>query len=92
VGSEEGEVEGRILEEIRQSLSVGQRQGHTTEGEHGYSYWTQGRAKEAEEYLWDVVYGGLDGLAYVRSLAEFVCGGSTRDVVGPFSCIFVFVR
>ncbi|CCL98021.1 uncharacterized protein FIBRA_00014 [Fibroporia radiculosa] len=32
----------------------------------------QGTAEWAEEYLRDVVYGGVDGLAYVRSLAEFV--------------------
>lgn len=27
---------------------------------------------ESDEYVRDVVYGGIDGLAYVRSLAEFV--------------------
>ncbi|KAL0948549.1 hypothetical protein HGRIS_011109 [Hohenbuehelia grisea] len=35
-------------------------------------YWTSQRATEAEEYITDLVYGGVDGLAYVRSLAEFV--------------------
>lgn len=35
-------------------------------------YWTAQRAAEAEEYVKDVVYGGVDGFAYVRSLAEFV--------------------
>ncbi|KAK2462175.1 hypothetical protein APHAL10511_005807 [Amanita phalloides] len=35
-------------------------------------YWSLKRAAEAEEHLRDVVYGGVDGLAYVRSLAEFV--------------------
>ncbi|KAJ7226749.1 hypothetical protein GGX14DRAFT_347386 [Mycena pura] len=35
-------------------------------------YWSTAHALEAEEYLRDVVYGGVDGLAYVRSLAEFV--------------------
>ncbi len=35
-------------------------------------YFTSQRAAEAEEYIRDVVYGGVDGLAYVRSLAEFV--------------------
>lgn len=35
-------------------------------------YFTSERAAEAEEYIRDVVYGGADGLAYVRSLAEFV--------------------
>ncbi|KAF9530721.1 hypothetical protein CPB83DRAFT_762505 [Crepidotus variabilis] len=36
-----------------------------------HGYWTNQRAIEAEEYLKDVVYGGVGGLAYVRSLAEF---------------------
>ncbi|KAM5545551.1 hypothetical protein V8D89_000589 [Ganoderma adspersum] len=35
------------------------------------SYW-RGRATEAEAYIRDVVYGGVDGLAYARSLAEFL--------------------
>ena len=35
-------------------------------------HWTTRRAVEAEEYLRDVVYGGVDGFAHVRSLAEFV--------------------
>ncbi|GJE90646.1 bromodomain-containing protein [Phanerochaete sordida] len=34
-------------------------------------YWAR-RARAAEDYVRDVVYGGVDGLAYVRSLAEFV--------------------
>ncbi|KDR66932.1 hypothetical protein GALMADRAFT_1137065 [Galerina marginata CBS 339.88] len=37
-------------------------------------YWTTQRAAEAEEYVRDLVYGGVDGFAYVRSLAEFVDG------------------
>ncbi|KAF8811316.1 hypothetical protein BYT27DRAFT_7253025 [Phlegmacium glaucopus] len=36
------------------------------------AYWTTQRAAEAEDYIRDIVYGGVDGLAYVRSLAEFV--------------------
>ena len=36
------------------------------------SYWTSQRSAEAEEYLRDVVYGGVDGLAYVTSLARFL--------------------
>ena len=36
------------------------------------AYWTSQRAAEAEGYIRDLVYGGVDGLAYVRSLAEFV--------------------
>jgi bromodomain-containing protein 7/9 len=37
-------------------------------------YWTDARARDAAEYLRDVVYGGPDGLAYIRSIAEFVSG------------------
>lgn len=37
-------------------------------------YWTDARAREATEYLRDVVYGGPDGFAYIRSVAEFVSG------------------
>jgi bromodomain-containing protein 7/9 len=35
-------------------------------------YWSTQRVAEAEEYVRDVVYGGVDGFAYVRSLAAFV--------------------
>jgi bromodomain-containing protein 7/9 len=35
-------------------------------------YWTAQSAAKAQDYIRDVVYGGVDGLAYVRSLAEFV--------------------
>lgn len=34
-------------------------------------YWAE-KAGEAEAYIRDVVYGGVDGYAYVRSLAEFL--------------------
>ncbi|EAU83578.1 hypothetical protein CC1G_07951 [Coprinopsis cinerea okayama7 len=36
------------------------------------NYWTAERIAEAEGYIRDLVYGGEDGLAYVRSLAEFM--------------------
>ncbi|THU95384.1 hypothetical protein K435DRAFT_131068 [Dendrothele bispora CBS 962.96] len=36
------------------------------------SYFNSVRAAEAEDYVRDVVYGGVDGLAYARSIAEFV--------------------
>ena len=42
--------------------------------EEGDVYWSKQRAAEAEDYVRDVVYGGAEGLAYVRSLAEFVDG------------------
>ena len=47
-------------------------------------YWTVQRASEAEEYIRDIVYGGVDGLAYARSLAEFVAGGKPREEVSLF--------
>ncbi|KAI0338767.1 hypothetical protein BDW22DRAFT_1362481 [Trametopsis cervina] len=34
-------------------------------------YWAR-RGKQAEEYIKDMVYGGVDGFAYIRSLAQFV--------------------
>ncbi|KAF9448690.1 hypothetical protein P691DRAFT_729247 [Macrolepiota fuliginosa MF-IS2] len=43
-------------------------------------YFTSRRAAEAEEYIRDVVYGGVNGLAYVRSLAEFVGGSDPVEV------------
>ena len=35
------------------------------------SYW-RNKVVEAEAYIQDVVYGGIDGVAYVRSVAEFL--------------------
>ncbi|KAG7098803.1 hypothetical protein E1B28_000708 [Marasmius oreades] len=35
-------------------------------------YWSVNRAIEGESYIRDVVYGGSSGLAYVRSVAEFL--------------------
>ncbi|TFK21682.1 hypothetical protein FA15DRAFT_597404 [Coprinopsis marcescibilis] len=43
------------------------------------NYWTKHRAIEAESYIRDLVYGGEDGLAYVRSLAAFMDYGSSED-------------
>jgi len=38
---------------------------------------TEAAALNAQDYIWSLVYGGVDGVAYVRSLAEFV--GSPRS-------------
>jgi len=80
-----GEEEERVFDAIRVSLDceAAGKKLHTggleaksavfndaNAGRDGY--WTTQRAAEAEEYIRDVVYGGVDGLAYVRSLAEFV--------------------
>ncbi|KAF7290811.1 Bromodomain-containing 7 [Mycena indigotica] len=35
-------------------------------------YWGKERKLEAEGYIIDMLYGGVEGLAYVRSLAEFI--------------------
>jgi bromodomain-containing protein 7/9 len=35
-------------------------------------YWSDEKAEEAWDYIRDVVYGGVNGFAYVRSIAEFV--------------------
>ena len=42
-------------------------------------YWLR-RGRLAEDYLRDMVYGGLDGFAYIRSLADFVAPTSMQDV------------
>lgn len=50
-------------------------------GDGHVDYWTAERAASAERYIRDVVYGGVDGLAYVRSLAEFVRRDSEDPMV-----------
>ncbi|KXN92485.1 Bromodomain-containing protein 7 [Leucoagaricus sp. SymC.cos] len=50
-------------------------------------YFTSQRAAEAEEYIRDVVYGGVDGFAYVRSLAEFVSSASQEGAFSPHSSL-----
>lgn len=39
---------------------------------------TEAAALNAQDYIWSLVYGGVDGLAYVRSLAEFI-GNPSSD-------------
>jgi len=39
---------------------------------------TEAAALNAQDYIWSLIYGGVDGMAYVRSLAEFV--GSPRPL------------
>ncbi|KAI0313522.1 hypothetical protein OF83DRAFT_1141054 [Amylostereum chailletii] len=40
----------------------------------GEDYWTAQQAHDAQRWVRDMVYGGTEGLAYVRSIAEFVSG------------------
>ncbi|KAH9933690.1 hypothetical protein B0H21DRAFT_759894 [Amylocystis lapponica] len=58
-------------ESVDMDMDTEPREQHT-------QYWL-GKGMEAEEYLRDLVYGGVDGLAYVRSLAEFVSPPETLD-------------
>lgn len=69
--AEEG-VFARIREEVCEDGDVGGGvSASNMEGGAG-GYWSKARAMEAQGYIRDVVYGGPDGLAYVRSLEEFV--------------------
>ena len=45
------------------------------------TFLTDEGAEEAWDYLRDVVYGGVDGYAYVRSLAEFVAPSVDPDEI-----------
>ncbi|KZT01114.1 uncharacterized protein LAESUDRAFT_707961 [Laetiporus sulphureus 93-53] len=69
--------EEKVCEAIRESIEASTAEGYPMDVQMGGAegageeYW-RGKDAEAEEYLRDVVYGGVDGLAYVRSLAEFV--------------------
>lgn len=63
LGSEEAFFDV-IREDVDVTMAV-EEQSHE-------SYWTRKRAADAQDYIRDVVYGGVDGLAYVKSLAEFL--------------------
>jgi bromodomain-containing protein 7 len=43
------------------------------------TYPTEAAALNAQDYIWSLVYGGVDGLAYVRSLAEFIWNPSPSN-------------
>jgi len=43
---------------------------------------TEATALNAQDYIWSLVYGGVDGLAYVRSLAEFIGSPSSSNSEG----------
>lgn len=76
VGNDLGSVE-KLLDAIKQRLEGPELDEYGLEARllpgvvpTNENYWEQ-RTKQAEDYIVDVVYGGVDGLAYVRSLAEF---------------------
>jgi bromodomain-containing protein 7 len=60
--------EEALFDAIREDVDESMDSDESSDDE----YWTGKRAAEAQDYIRDVVYGGVDGLAYVRSLAEFV--------------------
>jgi bromodomain-containing protein 7/9 len=63
-----GETEEKLLHVIRESVDPDDVENLDISRDH----WSLERSKEAKAYVRDVVYGGVDGFAYVRSLAEFV--------------------
>ncbi|KAF7329360.1 Bromodomain-containing 7 [Mycena kentingensis (nom. inval.)] len=69
------EAEALVKSLVKQSVDVGARAaGMMQQYPHQREpdYWGTERRLEAAGYIADVVYGGVEGLAYVRSLAEFV--------------------
>ncbi|THH15407.1 hypothetical protein EW146_g5058 [Bondarzewia mesenterica] len=70
--------EDKLFDAIRASVetpAVGAKPAPSAVDEliaNGAGYWTRERACRAQDYLREVVYGGVDGLAYIRSIAEFV--------------------
>jgi bromodomain-containing protein 7/9 len=81
VRGHEGEEEEKLFEAIRESLDLEAVAAKTDISDHVLGkaeYWSTQRAAAAEEYIRDAVYGGVGGLAYIRSLAEFVTVGQRQ--------------
>ncbi|CDO72033.1 hypothetical protein BN946_scf184943.g68 [Trametes cinnabarina] len=74
LGAELGSEE-KLFDAVRQSVELPvagpSRSAEVKMETDSDSYW-EGKTAEAEAYIRDVVYGGVDGFAYVRSLAEFL--------------------
>ncbi|KAG5636173.1 hypothetical protein H0H81_008923 [Sphagnurus paluster] len=87
VPGREGDEEAKVLDVVRDTLDV----RITETGSQAQEYWNAQRALDAERYLRDVIYGGADGLAYVRSLAEFsdvsmhLAAWVEREVIDPIT-------
>lgn len=70
-----GDDEQVAAEIIKESLDCGASATNVSMGPsvpRDASQWFTTQAPDAEDYIRDVVYGGTEGFAYVRSLAEFV--------------------
>ncbi|KAJ3733568.1 hypothetical protein DFJ43DRAFT_1023331 [Lentinula guzmanii] len=82
-----GDDEQMTTEFIKESLNCAPPPPSTTNLHAGSSVsrdalnWFPTQASEAEDYIRDVVYGGEEGFAYVRSLAEFVTPPEGSDAV-----------
>jgi len=61
--------------------AAGEDKAHQSDAEH----WRDENARDGSAYIRDLVYGGVDGLAYVRSLAEFVRPPSPDETSPPVS-------
>lgn len=69
-----------VFDAIRESVQCGVSEGNEAmevDQPRNDEYWTRKRSAAAQDYIRDVVYGGVDGLAYVRSLAQFVTPPAT---------------
>ncbi|KAA1473276.1 hypothetical protein DENSPDRAFT_267040 [Dentipellis sp. KUC8613] len=79
-------TEEKLFDALRESIEKRPRQGAVAGTQSAEElvddagYWTQERAMQAQDYIREVVYGGVDGLAYLRSVAEFITPG---DAVRP---------
>ncbi|KAH9841089.1 uncharacterized protein C8Q71DRAFT_438871 [Rhodofomes roseus] len=72
--------ERRLFEAIRTSVEAASMRSKGKQVDRGQlsadddedaTYWRE-KGGEAQEYIRDVVYGGVDGYAYARSIAQFV--------------------
>ncbi|KAI6043621.1 hypothetical protein EDC04DRAFT_2562485 [Pisolithus marmoratus] len=50
-------------------------------------FWTDAAVRDGWDYLLDMVYGGVDGFAYVRSLADFLHRPPEVEVCFNASCV-----
>lgn len=66
-------TEEAVFDAIRESMARDEEVDNPDSGK----YWTLKRAAAAQDYIRDVVYGGVDGWAYARSLAAFVTPPAT---------------
>lgn len=101
VGVEGEDEEERVFDALRESLDCESAARRSASAEAAgavtevaslnpaqHVYWSKQRAADAEEYIRDCVYGGVDGLAYVRSLAEFV-GKDKVCLTGIFRRLYI---